>query len=261
MNVYFATRVGGPRMDEQVESGTLALLDANGRPQRSFSFADQVTFDGKSYGPPWALTAFAVSEGDGRRNVAVAAHHYIWEPGLVTVLDDGWKRRGTFVHSGWIEDVRWVGPERLLIAGFSNARDGGMIALLDATALDGQGPGSVDSRFFCESCSTERPLRMFVLPRTELNRFNHAVIQDFPGGRIAARTQEMASGVEVVYEFTTPALDFVTARFSDGYWEIHRTLEAEGRIAHSREQCPDRNGPRTLLEWKPATGWRTIAIR
>lgn len=265
-NVYFATRVGGLRLDEQVKSGTLTLLDGKGRPQRSFSFTDQVTFDGKSYGPPWVLTAFAVNEGEGRREVVVAAHHYIWDPGLVTILDDRWKRRGTFVHAGWIEDVRWVGPEQLLIAGFSNARDGGMIALLDATALDGQGPEPVDSRYFCENCGTQRPLRMFVLPRTELNRvtaarFNRARIQDFSAGRIAARTDEMAPGAEVVYEFTTPALDFVTAQFSDGYWDVHRMLEAEGRIGHSREQCPDRDGPRTMLEWRPATGWRTIAIR
>jgi hypothetical protein len=46
----------------------------------------------------------------------------------VTILDDQWQRRGTFVHAGWIEAVRWLTPERLAVSGFSNARDGGMIA-------------------------------------------------------------------------------------------------------------------------------------
>ena len=49
----------------------------------------------------------------------------------VTVLDERWRRGSTFVHAGWIEAVLWLGPERLLIGGFSNAREGGMVALLD----------------------------------------------------------------------------------------------------------------------------------
>ena len=39
------------------------------------------------------------------------------------------------MHPGWIEYVRWLAPNRLVIAGFSNAHDGGMVALLDPTAL------------------------------------------------------------------------------------------------------------------------------
>lgn len=96
----------------------LTLLDINGDPQRSFSFSDQVTFQGTSYGPPWALTAFDVAETEGTRRVALTAHHYVWDPGLVTILDDRWQRQGTFVHAGWIEGVRWLGRERLLINGF-----------------------------------------------------------------------------------------------------------------------------------------------
>ena len=267
--VYFATRVRGRRPDEQMESGTLTFLDLKGRPQRSFSFRDEVTFAGKSYGPPWALTAFAVNDVEGTRRVAVAAHHYVWDPGLVTILDDQWQRRGTFVNAGWIESVRWLAPERLLIAGFSNARDGGMIALLDAVALDGQGPEPVGGPHFCETCGPNRPLRMFVFPRTEINRitgarFNRAVVQNFAEGRLVARTIEMTSAVgdgDVVYEFTAPALDFMSAKFSERYWEMHRMLESEGRIAHTRAQCPDRDGPRQVFEWEPTTGWRTIMIR
>ena len=66
---------------------------------------------------------------------------------------------------------------------------------------------------------------------------------------------------DVVYEFTIPALDLVSARFSARYWELHRELEAEGKIAHTREQCPDRDGPREIQMWEPAGGWRTVQIR
>lgn len=271
--VYFATSHRGRQTQDQVEGGgALTFLDMKGSPQQSFSFDDEVTFQGTSYGPPWALTAFDVNEAEGTRHVAVAAHHSVWDPSLLTVLDDRWQRRGTFVHAGWIEVVRWLGPDRLLIAGFSNAHDGGMVAMLDAAALDGQGPEPAGSRHFCETCGTNRPLRMFVFPRTELNRitasrFNRARVRTFAGGRLFAHTIEMTSvtsapgDADAVYEFTTPSLDLVSARFSERYWEMHRALEVEGRIAHTRDECPDRDGPREVQAWEPSAGWRTVRIR
>ncbi|MGE0393548.1 MAG: hypothetical protein AB7I25_03740 [Vicinamibacterales bacterium] len=200
--------------------------------------------------------------------MAVTAHHHVRDPSLVTILDESWQRRGTFVHAGWIEHVQWIGHAQLAISAFSNAHDGGMIALLDATALDGQGPEPSGSRHFCTTCGTNTPLRMFVLPRTEVNRvtasrFNRAVLQPV-GGRLVARTIEMPGGTagdaDVLYEFSQ-SLDLVSARFGERYWDVHRALEAEGKIAHTRDQCPDRDGPRELLAWAPAAGWQIVRIR
>lgn len=265
--VYFITSYRGRQTEDEVEGGVLTLLDPQGRHQRSFSFDDRVTFNAKTYGPPWALQAFDVNAADGTYRVALAAHHYTWDPGIVTILDDQWVRRGTFVHAGWIEQVRWLSATRLVIGGFSNAHDGGMIALLDTTALNGQGPEPAETPHFCETCGTDRPLRMFVFPRTEVNRvttsrFNRTVVQTL-GLRVIARTIEMPRGLDgdadALYEFT-PALDLVAARFGERYWEVHRALEAEGRITHRREQCPDRNGPREVRMWEPARGWRTVQV-
>ena len=265
--VYFVTAHRGRQVEDRIESGALSLLDLRGQLQRSFSFDDEVTFHGKSFGAPWSVTSFAVDETSTPPQVAVAAHHYTWDPGLVTILDERWQRRGTFVHAGWIEVVRWVARDRLLIGGFSNAHDGGMVSLLDSNALDGQGPEPAGSRHHCDSCASGGPLRMLVLPRSELNRvttsrFNRVLVNTSPG-RISVRTVEMHSDggdADAVYEFT-PALDFVSARFSERYWEIHKGLEGEGKIMHSREQCPDRDGPPAIKEWDPSRGWRTVAIR
>lgn len=265
--VYFITSYRGRQMEDEVEGGVLTLLDPQGRLQRSFAFDDRVTFDAKTYGPPWALQSFDVNEADGTYRVALAAHHYTWDPGIVTILDDQWQRRGTFVHAGWIEQVRWLSATRLVIGGFSNAHDGGMVALLDATALNGQGPEPAGTAHFCETCGADRPLRMFVFPRTEINRvtasrFNRTVVQTL-GDRVIARTIEVPRGLDgdadALYEFT-PAFDFVAARFGERYWEVHRELEAEGRITHRRDQCPDRGGPREVRMWEPATGWRTVHV-
>lgn len=267
--VYVATSFCGEQGEDQVESGALTLLDINGRAARSFSFADRVTFDGKQYGAPWAITAFSVNEAASTRRIAVAAHHYVWNPGLVTILDDQWSRRGTFVNAGWIEMVRWLGVNRLLVSGFSNAHDGGMIALLDADALDGQSPEPAGSEHFCSDCSKRGPLRMYVFPRSEVNRasgsaFNRAIVQTSVGANLVARTIEMTSNgadADVLYEFDPVSLDLVSARFSERYWEMHRALEADGKIPHSREQCPDSAGPRQVLAWEPAAGWRALRLR
>jgi len=265
--VYFATGYRARQTGSVIESGELTFLDSHGQGRRSFAFDDQVTFHGTPYSAPWAMTAFAVNEGNGTRRVAVSAHHYTWDPGLVTILDDRWQRRGTFVHAGWIEQLRWITPERLLIGGFSNARNGGMIALLDPAALAGQGPEVAGSPHYCENCGTDRPLRMLVFPRSEINlaagaRFNR-VLLDGAGDHVIAQTVEMTvsdGDAVAVYEFT-PALDLVSAKFGERYWDMHRTLESQGVLTHTREQCPDRDGPRSIEQWEPATGWRTIPTR
>jgi hypothetical protein len=172
------------------------------------------------------------------------------------------------VNAGWLEHVFWTADHKLVTGGFSNSRDGGMIAKLDPDALDGQSPAEPGSAFRCASCSAAGPLRYIVMPRTELNRatgsrFNRAILETRPDGFLA-RTVEIPAddphGVaDVLYEFTA-SLQLVRATFSDRYWDIHRLLEAEGHLNHSREHCPDRDGPREILVWEPSTGWTTQKI-
>jgi hypothetical protein len=56
------------------------------------------------------------------------------------------------------------------------------------------------------------------------------------------------------------SLDLVHASYSDRYWEAHRALEADGKLTHTRAQCPDRDGPRQYELWEPRTGWKTVTI-
>lgn len=242
--------------------GQLYEFSLDGQVRRTFAFDDQMTLGGAKYGPPWALTAFRVVPTGGHR-IAVAAHHYEWWTSMVTILDDEWNRRGTFVNAGWIEGLSWVDGGRLVVSGFSNPRNGGMIALLDAQALNGQSPPAGD-QFTCESCASGRPLRYVVMPRSEVNRasfsrFNRAMLEEKPDGFLA-RTEETSvvqgtTGVaDALYEFSRD-LQLVRASYGDRYWDIHRQLEADGRLTHTREQCPDRDGPPRIEVWEPHTGW------
>lgn len=264
--LYVGTSHRVRRDDSVIEGGELLAFGLDGTQKRSFSFDDRVTLGGAQYGPPWGITSFEINPAGGPE-VAVAAHHFQWEPSLVTVLDEAWRRRGTFVNAGWIEGVNWLAPNRLLIAGFSNPHDGGMVALLDPAALDGQGPEAPGTHDYCDTCGTARPIRMIVMPRTELNRassspFNRAMVQ-VSTDRVIARTIEVPAeqnSADVLYEFSQ-SLDLLRASFSERYWEVHRALEAEGKLTHSRETCPDRDGPREIQVWEPQTGWRTQKSR
>lgn len=211
--VYVATGYKVRRADEQAASGELYEFTPHGRLVRTFAFTDTVTIGGKSYGPPWAIASFAVSDSAGHRRLIVSAHHYIWGASLVAVLDDTFRRTGTFVHDGWIEAVRWIGSDRVLATGFSNRDDAGTALLLAADSI-------------------HKPIKTVLFPRSDLNRathsrFNRAVPQLTESGFLI-RTLEMPSQglnavADVIYEFT-PSLDLVSSRYSDRYREAMREL-------------------------------------
>ena len=253
--------------DEAALSGRLMWFTPDGVLAHSASIDDRVEFTQAAYQPPWVITDYRLDARGEAPRIALAVHHQSWWPSIVTVLDEQWRRRGTFVNAGWVEWVRWMSPDRLLIAGFSNPRDGGMVALLDAGALDGQSPADAGSEFRCVSCGPQMPIRYVIMPRSEINRvtaspFNRAFLE-MAGDRLLVHTIEMplsARAVDALYEFS-PSLDLISASFSDRYWEIHAALEKEGKISHGRAACPDRDGPREIQVWEPGTGWKTQPIR
>ena len=252
---------------EAVRSGEVLSFSPTGTLAHSFALNDRLMFGEGEFAGPWGINDFRVTEA-GTRRVAVAGHHLQWWPGFVAVLDADLRRRGIFVNAGWLERVHWLSNDRLVISGYSNAHEGGVIALLDAAVLDGQSPEAPDSPYYCRTCGAGRPVRYVVMPRSELNRmtgskFNRARFE-VHGTAIMARTYEMqlseTDAVDALYEFT-PALDLVSASFSERYWDEHRVLEMQGKIAHTRANCPERDGPRQMEIWEPATGWRTVQIR
>jgi hypothetical protein len=266
--VYFLTSYRARRDDNNNESGELTALDPQGDVRWTFRFDDVLTIGGKPFAAPWANTAFSIDDSTSTRKIAVAAHHYLWGPSLVTILDDSGRRHGTFVNDGWIEQTQWLSPSRLAIGGFSESHNGGMVALIDPSALDGQTPEAPGSRHVCQNCGVNPPVRMAVMPRTELNlatlsRFNRAILQR-TNDRLIVRTVEVpgdGSAIgEAIYEFSH-SLDFITASFSQAYWDIHQELYAQKKIDHDRAHCADRDGPRLLHAWSPDGGWRIQSIR
>ena len=266
---FYALQGQRVRVSDNVTlSGQLLWLGSDGRLRREVSIDDSLQFGRERYGAPWSVIEGRLDDRGTSGRLAITAHHYTWWPGIVAIFDGELRRLGTFVNAGWVEGVRWVGTDRIIASGFSNDRNGGMVALLDANSLDGQSPEVADPRFHCDTCGSGAPIRYVVLPRSELNvvtgaAFNRARL-DVLSGTVMIRTDEIVepdgSIADAIYEFNA-TLDVANASYSDRYWDVHRALEAQGKIHHTREQCPDRNGPREIQVWEPVTGWRTVRVQ
>jgi hypothetical protein len=264
--VFIASTYLLRKPDEVPLTGVLRWFSLDGKLQKTFSFDDQWSFAGRQYAAPWAVTDFRTDDSYGRRHIAVAAHHYTWWPSIVTILDDRFQREGTFVNSGWVEYLRWIGPDRLAISGFNERLDGGMVAVLDTHDIEGASPEPPGTPFTCDNCRSSRPLFYAVFPRSELNRvtgspFNRASVDILPDG-VRAHTTEMEPepGVgltEAVYEFSS-ALELVSASYGSRYWDKHRALELAGKLNHSRETCPEKNGPPFIWTWTREAGWKKV---
>lgn len=247
--------------DRSTRSGALLNLATTGEVRWQFAFDDTVRFGGQTYRSPWKIADWQLSPGPGPRNVAVAAHHSTSWPSIVALLDNHGRPVGSFFNAGAIDGVRWLGFDRIAIAGFSSAKNSGLLAVLDARHPSGHSPVAGDRAYACESCPDGRPLAYITFPRSELNKATntrvHRALVEIVWPRLVATTGELGSGeadATAIYEFDLD-LNFVRARYSDRYWDAHRRLEAEGRLDHTPENCPERDGPAAVQMWTRERGW------
>jgi hypothetical protein len=181
--------------------GTLLSLAPDGGERWRISFNDQIDAEATQYGPPWMCSNFRMEERANERRIAVVAHHEVWWPGLAMVFSERGERIGTFVNAGWIEDVHWMGPDRLLINGYAQER-GGLLAVLDPRAMNGHSPATPDGALPCRDCGADLPLRYLTFAPSELHtitgsRFNRARVTTYDD-RIVVRTEEYVQGDEIV---------------------------------------------------------------
>lgn len=235
-----------------------------------FQPTDKLAFGAGDYGPPWVMHNSLLLHGSGGTKIALAADQSTWWPSVLTVLDGQGQPVGKFVNSGQTFALASVdtalGP-RLLAGGVRNQETevSGRLAVLDADHPSGSSPEAPGSDFECKSCPPGRPIKYFVFPRSELNVVTLATfnqVRDIRnlGEMVEVRTSEAtdhALGADGIFEFT-PDFQLKSARWSDGYRQIHRLLESEGKIRHHWEQCPDRFGPRLIRSWDPQHGWTAV---
>lgn len=253
--------------ESDIGSQKLCAFSHRGKLLWEFEPGNVLEFGSGKYGPPWKFRGVSAHLANGATRIAVSVAHLAWWPSQLFLLDARGRVRGNFVNSGWIHQAHFVpGPTGtlLLVTGESNSYDGGFLAVLDAEKMSAASPERPASSYDCKSCPPGRPLRYLVFPRSEVNKLvgfhkKEAGVQIVPDV-FRVLTLEFGKEMEgygAVYEFSR---DFELRRtsFDDRYWELHRRLEMEGKLKHSREQCPDRFGPRFVLAWNASHGWRQL---
>lgn len=262
--------VGLPSPKAQQGDSVVYCFSERGKLLWRFQPTDKLAFGAGDFGPPWVMHNSLLLHGSGGAKIALAADQHTWWPSVLTVLDGQGQPVGKFINSGQTYALASVdialGP-RLLAGGVRNQATevSGRLAVLDADHPSGSSPEEPGSDFECKSCPPGHPLHYFVFPRSELNMVTLATfnqVRDIRslGELVEVRTSEATAynlGADGIFEFA-PDFQLKSARWSDGYRQIHRLLESEGKIHHRWEQCPDRFGPRLVRSWDPQHGWTAV---
>jgi hypothetical protein len=247
-------------------SNKLLWFSASGQLRWSATVEDRLIFRDGSYGPPWAPNALVVYRAGGEYRLAWLVHHYTWWPGLLVTFNSKGQKLGTFVNSGWLRAVASTADERhLLVTGISQIKRAYMLAVLESVRPDGRSPEPPASFTECVSCQHGDPAAYFVFPRTDVGMTqpfpgDGPSVQTFPDGTAHVQVIEShgATLASVIFELT-PDLQVGGARFSDAFWERHRSLEQQRLLDHRAEDCPHRRGF-AVQRWTAAADWQTLQI-
>jgi hypothetical protein len=245
----------------------LWCFSMDGQPRWHFAWDRKLRFGVDEFGPAWGFTNLRVYPAGNRQRILYSVAHIPWWGGALLYLDEEGKALDVFVNSGHINETNFVETQAgrfLLAGGTSNANNGAMLAVLDESKISGSSPEVRGSPFECLNCPAGKPLRYFVFPRSEVNRVTGAGINQVieiavRDDRITARTfeQQWYDTPGVFFEFSKNFI-LQQVRYSDGYWDAHRKLELEGKLRHSRADCPERHGPGPVRMWTPQRGWSEL---
>jgi hypothetical protein len=231
-------------------------------PRETFRFGD---YDVRG---PWDTETIFIS-GKGRTAVIwVAFSEYPWGNSYVVAINP---LTGLavlrYVNTGDIRTLNELRTSRatyLVVGGFNNEHDSGILALIDERKPFAASPQTAGTRHKCVSCPAGEPDYYFVLPRSELNKarrvHENSVWQIHVDGiDVAAAQEELGSdnfGNAKWFEFRVLDIPrLIGVRYSSGYDMLHRELEQAGELGHKLERCPERLHPAPIRIWSPYTGW------
>jgi hypothetical protein len=182
-----------------------------------------------------------------------------------------------FINSGWInilDHVQNRAGNFILAAGLNNEYKSAILAVLKEDQELTVSPQSLDSEFLYQVASDQpqglehppwHPYAYFLFAPTEVFRLQglhfHQVMQvNVRSQRIEITTGEgrnLADGAPYLPGLYELSGDFSleSASLGDAYWNLHRQLERQGKIRHSAEKCPERNGAGRVRVWLPGSAW------
>lgn len=243
-----------------IGTGSLLLVRGDGRLGWRRVLDDRVRFGGVEYGPTWYPSSIVTFRVGGDWRIAAAFHHHTWWPSIVTAFTRDGRPAGAFVNAGWIHTLNVSRDGRYLLAGgVSNAFDGAVLAVLDASAPSGASPADGGVLPGCDNCQHGSPAAYFVVPWSDVARpadTPAVVVQVSADGQIGLRAAQRVprdGPVPEIIVTLSPALDVVHGATSDGFDAMHALLERQGQLDHPFARCPWQTP--AVRRWTPARGW------
>lgn len=257
--VVASVRLTGERITREV----LYCFGHDGRLRWRQSLDDRLVFTSGEYGPPWRAEDLLIFGAGPVKRIAWVTSHDTWWPAVLVTLDANGRIQGRFVNSGWLRCVEYSADGRyLLVTGVSNARDGAVLAALKPDDVTGASPEDWQSPYACRGCPLGRPEHYFVFPRSEASRaaarplLSPCVEIGANGSLLIRAPQDVDGAREAIFELSS-SLELRRASLSDLYWEWHRRLESEGRLAHRADACPERSRLR-VEAWNAQQSWTEL---
>jgi hypothetical protein len=186
----------------------------------------------------------------------------------VVRIDAGGRAETVFVNSGQIYALNYAktGEGNFLLAGgFNNEYELAALAVLQPDASSGSSPQGYDSSYRALEPPSGHPREYFLFPRSEINLVEHKEMNSVQSISIATEeitvvVDEGFAGNVALYQFhLAPQFRLAYADYSDGYWRLHRTLEKEGRLHHTVEECHRLNLPLPVRQWSNGS-WQTLRV-
>lgn len=218
-------------------------FNADGTSRWNFGFHCQMTFGQEKFTDRFRVIAMTVGdlERNGKCEIAAVARHDLNWPTCVLLLD---ARSGSLIrqywHCGWFwsvvhKDLDGDGVEELIYAGENNSFDRSALVVIDPRKIDGHAPST--AQFTPQDSRPGLEKYYLLLPSSDLQMpFSHPrprgdylfLEQD---GSIEVKSQEMAEGVSyaLIFYFDS-AMKCTNVLASDSFVQLHRRLEAEGKI-------------------------------
>ncbi len=246
---------------------TIDVFSEDGRLRWSYAPEMAWTFAGRRFGGPWVVLDLLIAGAPGEGQIWVAYGHHTWWPAFVVRLDAGGRASVRFVQSGLVYGLGYwthAGRRYVLATGVNNEYARASVAVLDAAAPPAVSPQTPGSAYWCDNCPTGTPYRYLLLPRTELSRlskvpYNAGVAVGTSVSSVQITTREWDTRDAAAMYRLSASLEPESVDFTDGYWHVHRELEAAGRLSHTAEHCPERTAPQEVREWS-GEGWRPIEV-
>lgn len=246
------------------------VLSAEGKLLYRFVPEEEFRFQGRPFGPPWILSTFLVTSREAQKSIWLAYRHAEWWPSLLIKLDRSGRAVGRFVHAGWIERLCPAENEDgqfVLVGGIRNESASAFLAVLREDDPSGSSPHAPDSEFHCDDCPAGVPYRYFTFEKSEITEafarpYNQMGQLRFENGaHILVYTSEGSMQRGETYGQNVFLFDanynLREMQFDDFYWAAHDAAHRAGRISHPSSQCPQRETPPRVREWRDGA-WHIV---